>query len=351
MQEQELFKTYEVKNWDLSARIYKILAASVAVNILALLIFGQTNLLTQKGCDSPLVEKVCQVLDTVYVGSSILTTDKDYIDDPNYEKTELADADITWVDQTGVEKFKYPDGYRALANPELMNQTIPTEIPNADGSFPANIPGIPNPTTGGGGNLMNAPQVLPPANDNAVTNLPDKPFTFEKNPTFRSPKVSQPKPYKFPKTRTNPTLNNPTLNNPTLSNNSPNKLDLGDKMAKKEDKPKQTIPTPDVNPTIDKNETVSEITINKVPLQKLGSDVKVKFDKKEIDLNQNFTVIADGVLTKDGKLDVTTDKKTGQPKSRILKSDGDPQMVEIAKQAIAAVGDSGWLGYLRNHGR
>lgn len=328
MQEQELFQGYEVKNWDFSPRLYKILAASAVFNILALLVVGQTNLLTTKGCDSPLVEKVCQVLDTVYVGSSILTTDSEYVS-KDFEPTVLEDSEIIWVDQTGVEKYKYPEGYFALSNPERM---IPQEIPNPDGSFPVNIPGIPNPTTGGGGNLMDQPQVLPQPNDKAVTNLPITPYTFNENPTVNRQK----------KTRVR-SWNNKKNNNPTISDTSPDSLDLGDKTANND--PKIT-PTP----TPDKNEKVAEVEINKEPMKKFASDVKVKFEKKEIDLSQNFTVVADGVLTREGKLDTTIDRKTKQPKSRILKSEGNEQMVEIAKQAIAAIGDSGWLGYLRNQG-
>ena len=61
MQEQELFQSYEVKNWDFNPRVYKILAVSAIFNVLALFIVGQTNLLTTKGCDSPLVGGVCRL--------------------------------------------------------------------------------------------------------------------------------------------------------------------------------------------------------------------------------------------------------------------------------------------------
>ena len=292
MQEQELFQGYEVKNWDFSPRLYKILAASAIFNIVALLVVGQTNLLTKKGCDSPLVNKVCQVLDTVYVGSSILSTNSEYVSDPNYQATELQDAEIIWVDQTGVERFKYPDGYRALANPEM----IPQEIPNPDGSnFPPYIPGFQNPTTSSGGgtaDLMNQPQVLPQPNDKAVTNLPKSPFEVNGNPTT----VTRPKNPQF--SRVTPW--NKNRKNPTISDTSPNTLDLGDKTAEKDPK---TNPTP----TPDKNETVAEVEINKEPMKKFASDVKVKFEKKEIDLSQNFTVVAEGVLAKDGKLDQTAE--------------------------------------------
>jgi hypothetical protein len=331
-EEQELFQGYEVKNWDFSPRLYKILAASAIFNILALLVVGQTNLLTTKGCDSPLVNKVCQVLDTIYVGGTVLTTDTEYIS-KDFEPTVLEDAEIIWVDQTGAEKYKYPEGYFALSNPELMT---PQEITTPDGSFPY-IPGIPNPTTGGGGttDLMTQPQVLPQPNDKAVTNLPDSPFEVNGNPTVNRPKYPQ-------TSRVKPW--NKKNTNPTLNNTSPNTLDLGDKTANND--PTKT----DKNPTTDKNEKVAEVEINKEPMKKFASDVKVKFEKKEIDLSQNFTVVAEGVLAKDGKLDTSIDRKTKQPKTRILKSEGNEQMVEVAKQAIAAVGDSGWLGYLRTQG-
>src|SRR5688572_11648326 len=103
MQEQELFQSYEVKNWDFSPRLYKILALSAIFNVLALLVVAQSNLLTTKGCDSPLVGGVCQVLDTIYLGGSVLATSSDYVNNPDYDKTELENAEIVWVDRTGAD--------------------------------------------------------------------------------------------------------------------------------------------------------------------------------------------------------------------------------------------------------
>ncbi|HTK26510.1 MAG TPA: hypothetical protein VL327_08125, partial [Pyrinomonadaceae bacterium] len=94
--EGDLFNNYEIRNWNYSPRLYKIIAASAAVNLLALLVVAQTSLLTMKGCDSPFVGKVCQVLDTVYVSSLLFGTDREYVDQA-YQKTELADADVTFV--------------------------------------------------------------------------------------------------------------------------------------------------------------------------------------------------------------------------------------------------------------
>jgi len=293
MQDQELFQSYEVKNWDFSPRIYKILVFSAILNIVVLVGVAQTNLLTTKGCDSPLVGGVCQVIDTLVVGGRALTTDTAMVD-KDYEKTELENAEIIWVDRTGEDKFQYPGGYFALSNPELMN--TPTAIqPDPNAPFP-NIPGITNPTTGGGTNdLMNQPQVLPQQNDKAVTGkLPDSPFTFDNNPTITTPNNKyRPRTVKTPKNN-NPTLNDKSPNQlPPLNNNQ-----TADKDANKNDK----------NPTTNDNQKVSE-GINKAPLKKLASDVKEKYDKKEIDLSQNFKVVAEGVLTKEGRLDITPDKK------------------------------------------
>lgn len=326
MQEQELFQGYEVKNWEFSPRLYKILVFSAVFNVLAIFVLAQTNLLTMKGCDSPLVGGVCQVLDTLYVGGTALTASKEYVNEP-YEKTELPSADeIVWI-PVSEEPFRYPDGYRQLANPELYAPQSPTEI-QGDGTFPQNIPGIPNPTTGGGADLIASQPVLPPNNPNAVTNKPDLPYSFDTNPTIPKPGKTK----KQPKYKPNPT-------NPTLSNDSPDLPNLTDDKTATNNKTK--------NPTDDK---VSDVVIRKNVMKDYAAVVREKYDKKEVDLTQNFKVVAEGVLTKDGKLDVTPDKKTKLPKSRIVVKEGNPEMVTVVEQAIAAVGDSGWLGYLRNQG-
>ncbi|MDQ3180478.1 MAG: hypothetical protein M3Q33_08160, partial [Acidobacteriota bacterium] len=120
MQEKEFLQNYEIKNWNLSPRIYKILGISALANILAFAVIGQTDLLTRKGCESPFVSQICQVLDTVYVGSSLFGTDTEFAV-KDYEKTELADSDITYIDVSGeTPPLTYPEGYFALANPEQV---------------------------------------------------------------------------------------------------------------------------------------------------------------------------------------------------------------------------------------
>ena len=164
-----MFYDYEIKTWELTPRIYRILAISAAANILAILIVGQTSLLTMTGCDSPLVGRVCLVLDTVYVGSMLFGTDREYVD-AVYEKTELGDSEITFVDVSGeTPPLSYPEGYFQVANPEefAMRQQMAL-----DPAFDATIPGYsPNITTippTSGNNLLNTEPVMPTPNPSVV---------------------------------------------------------------------------------------------------------------------------------------------------------------------------------------
>ena len=110
----DLFFNYEIKNWNFTPRLYKILAISAVFNIVALLVVSTSGVLTARGCNSPFVGRVCQVLDTVYVGSLLFGTESEYAD-MDYTKTELEDADVTFIDVTGVEpQLTYPEGYFQL---------------------------------------------------------------------------------------------------------------------------------------------------------------------------------------------------------------------------------------------
>ena len=333
MQEQnkQIFEGYEIKNWNFSPRIYKILAASAIFNLLAIVVFAQTNLLTRKGCDSPLVNRFCQVLDTLYVGSTLLGANGEFVS-RDYQKTELEDADITYIDVSGQEPpLQYPEGYFALANPEQQFEAMQ----NTNGDFstaPLDMNGFPtNPTITNPTDLMGIPQVTPTPNNNAVTGvIPDKPFDFGTNPTLtrrgKSPRIYKPK---FPKAADASPNKLPDLEGETAENKD---------KGKKEDNKKQ----PDKNQNAVSSDPVSEIEINKKPFEDLGDSLIAKLEKKEVDLNKNFTVVLDGMIAKDGKLDME--------KSRFVKYEGDKQMIDVAKHAIEAVGDSGFLAYLKNQG-
>ena len=94
-------------------------------------------------------------------------------------------------------------------------------------------------------------------------------------------------------------------------------------------------------------DTPVEVIINRRLLNDFSKNLAEKVSKKEVDLNANFKVVAEGFLNSDGKLDISIDKKTKQPRSRIITAEGDPKMIQIAVEAIAGISDSGWLGYLQ----
>lgn len=315
-QEGDLFHNYEIKSWELSKRIYQILGVSAFLNVLALLVFSTTSVLTMKGCDSPLVGNVCQVLDTIYVGSKLFGTDREYVD-AVYDKTELGDADVTFVDVSGdVPPLSYPEGYFQIANPEqFLAQVEQANNPTTDSGFIA--PGIPITPPSMGNSLIDTPQRLPKVNSNPIDgDLPSGFGDAGSNPTTRKNRRKPAKP-------------------------TPDEDDTADNEGKdkKEDDPK-------VNPT----DPVTEVTINREPMKKFGKETAEKVDKKEVDLSSNFKVVAQATLTADGKLDTTIDKKTKQKKSRILHAEGDEKMIAVVTDAIAAIGDSGWLGYLKTQG-
>ena len=328
MQEKEFLQNYEIKNWNLSSRLYKILGISALANILAFAIIGQTDLLTKKGCDSPFVNQICQVLDTVYVGSMLFGTDAEFAI-KDYEKTELADADITYIDVSGGDEppLTYPEGYFALANPEqfamMENTDFPMMPPPSYNGFPT------NPTIENGTNLMNTPQVVPTPNNNAVTGTPpDSPFTFDKNPTIKIPKQPKVKTPKLPK----------------IINNSPKQLPKldGDKTTADNKDPKQ----PDIS-----SDPVTDFRPNKKPLQDFADEILAKrADKQKVqsnlDLTKSFKVKMFGVLTENGELDP---KKSGFVKLKD-EEQGDQEMVDIAKAAIEAINKSGLFYYLKTLG-
>ncbi len=337
MQEQEkgIFEGYEIQSWNLTPRIYKIIGAAAAFHLLAIAFIAQTNLLTKKGCDSPFVSQICQVLDTVYVGSMLAGTDTDFVS-KDYEKTELADADITFIDATGeTPPLTYPEGYFALANPDefAMMQNTDFSMNNPISGFPPINPPIQNNT-----DLMNTPQVVPTPNDNAIKGkIPDSPFSFGGvNPIPYTPS----KRIKMPKM-------------PKVKNASPNKLpDLGgdtiaENVNKNSEKDANKEAVQKIQPPVS-SDSVTDFQPNKKPLEDFADEILAKRadTQKKLDLTKSFKVVMSGVLTEDGKLD--------PKKSRYAKlkdeEQGDQEMVDIAKDAIEAINNSGLFYYLKTLG-
>lgn len=317
--EGDFLYDYEIRSWQLSPRIYKILGASLVVNLVLLAVFAQTPILTAKGCDSPLVGRVCQVLDTVYVGSLLFGTDREYVD-VAYERTSLADADITFVDVSNLEApLEYPAGYFQIANPEQQFASLDQSTPNGFIE-----PGIPaNPTTVPP--LINTPQVLPTPNANAVEgDLP----TFD-NPTTTTPRKSR------RGGRVNSKPNNSSVASTDTNTNS-----------------NPTVPnanTQDPNQTAPQDEAKADqfgVYINKRPTKDLaGETLKLlEANPPKIKLDAPFKVTIAGTLGlgKDGKTVVLKNPVPVPDKTR----PNDPAMEKFVQDWILAVGDAGWFGYL-----
>ena len=151
---------------------------------------------------------------------------------------------------------------------------------------------------------MNRRQRLPKANKNAIPS--DLPTGINVNPTEDTTADA-----KNPKDSTKENV-------------------ADNKKPEEKEKPKQ----PGLNTM-----PVAEEIINKKPLQDFANTVVDKVGNKEIDLSKAFSVVMVGTITDDGKFD--------QKKSAYLKSSGDQAMIDVAKSAIEAIGDSGILTYLK----
>ena len=314
----DLFYNYEIRNWNFTPRLYKILAGSAIFNVLALIVIGSSGMLTTRGCESPFVGRVCQVLDTVYVGSLIFGTESEF-DDFDYTKTELEDADVTFVDVTGVAPpLTYPAGYFALANPEQQFSNV-TDPMMGPGYL---APGIPssNPTIGGSG-LINTPAIKPNANPNAVEGaLPtdgplgastEDPTTPVKGKGPRGGRV------KDPKTVADANTNSANSN-------------TGDKTAAAN--------------TEEVKEDQWGVFITKRPMKDKAPDSLAKIKSEAIKIDTPFKVAISATLGP-GKDPRTVVLKNPKPIPSET-STNNPEMVKFVQEWILAVGDAGWFGYL-----
>jgi hypothetical protein len=80
------------------------------------------------------------------------------------------------------------------------------------------------------------------------------------------------------------------------------------------------------------------VTVNKVPLANFDNYVKDVLAKKEVDLTAPFSIEMEGYLTNDGKIDIA--------RTKFIRTEGDKQILEVLKNGIAAVSDSGYFKYL-----
>ncbi len=360
---KDLFESYEINKRAITSNFQKIIAGTVVFHILALAVLSQTGfgLGKSRACQNPLMQTVCEVIDMAYVGSVLAGTDRTSVDSA-YIKTELEDAEITFIDVTNQPPpFAYPEDYFSVANPEsALQETITDSFGNPLGNDTiAGIPGFPNsgnvtsnntkgfPTGSSLGGLdVNKPSVLPTPNSGTLSGpIPSSSSSFGTNPipptknrkNNSSGFPTTPSTKKTPKTK-------------TLPNDSPGSLgDLGgdETVAIKpknprepaNNKPSNTIPSqPDI-----KSDPVEGVKINKKVFEGLLDLAKT------VDTTQPFKVVMQATLTEDGKFDITEDKKTGKPKSFFILSEerGDEKIRNLVRTAIKNTGDSGWFGYLK----
>lgn len=311
----DLFHNYEIRNWELSKRLYQILALSAVLNIALLGFVGGTNMLTRRGCDSPFVGRVCQVLDMAYVGSIVLGTERDYVD-KEYEKIDLGDSDITFISRDGSNApLYYPADYWQIANAGRPDPASQMALDPMSGFNAGMIPGIPYTPTPSNDLLSTAP-IMPKSNPNPIRGgIPDSPFSVGENPTVG--KVGR-------KGRGGKISNGSTNTNSDESDDD--------------------VAAVKPSPTPLSSDAVTTLEVNRKPLIDFADVVAAQWAAKQIDLNQPFTISLDGVLTSDGKLDP---KKS---KFDPTKEKGDQKMINTAKEALEALGQSGFLTYLRSLG-
>lgn len=96
-------------------------------------------------------------------------------------------------------------------------------------------------------------------------------------------------------------------------------------------------------PVFAQEKPMRENKFNQKPLQDLSEFVRRETAAGKLDLTRPFSLEFEGVLNNaNGRLDVQ--------KSKFIKTDGDTVMVEIGKNFVEAVGDSGFLNHIKEFG-
>lgn len=315
----ELFHNYEIKSWFTSPMLYRFLGVSALLNIVALVLIAQTNMLTARGCDSPWVGRVCQVVDMAYVGAMLYGTEREFVDEA-YDNIDLGDAEITYIDVTGqTPPLTYPEGYFQIANPvqyEMLRQQAANGSASPD-SASITSPGF-TPAPANNYNSILKERADPPApNPGAFTD--DSSTSADANANL-SPGVTARKGRGGRIGRPSAANTNSKPDDQVVAGNSSNTQ-----------QPPVTAPT----------DPVAGPDINKRPMIDLGNWVNEKVEKKEVDLQTEFMVNAKGKLDKNGRLD----PKTFQ---WVNASSPDEDMVEVVKRSIEAINVAGYLQYLKD---
>lgn len=317
-----LFEGYEVSSAKEMPIFMRVFAASALFHLVIFAVGLQLPAVVETTCES--TEFTQQLCDTIYVASLIGNSNHGFVDE-DYTPSEIPSAeDVTFIT---TDSFQYPEGYWTLQD-EING------IPQGDDGL-----GMINPTlsdvnginnTGSPTTLdLSAPPNLPKNNPGALSGNPD-----DLNSLFPPSKGSG-KTVRVPKNGKRIAAADPAGKTQEQGESSTQGETPDPKKGKNTAAVKPT-PKP-ADPDIETN--ADGIEINKKPLKILAGSISEKVKKNEVDIAAPFIVVAEGVLGKDGKFDLT--------KTVFTKNEGDEKMVAVAKEAMQAVNDSGWLSYLK----
>lgn len=314
--EKDFLRGYEIKTWEFSTRIYKIIGAAAVLNLTVLFLFAQTNMLGVSACDSPFVNRVCQVLDTVYVGSKLFNGSSPWVDE-DYDKTKINPADVVWVPEDGISPpIEYPSGYFQVANRDEI-AAREAMIVQQDNGF---------------GNATASPFI--PSSDSPSSYTPPPTSTF--NRKYTKPKSNGgliSKKQNLPKKQTGSIIDGEIEDDIALNEEDPKKEKTD--AEKEAEKQKNSI---EENTAKDSDPVSDGIAFNRKPLDDYTDNVVTQWDKKQIDLTKNFEVTLISKLTEDGKL---------AEGKKFIRVSGDDDIAKVAIDALLAISDSGFLGYLK----
>ncbi|HUF03398.1 MAG TPA: hypothetical protein VMM38_04405 [Aridibacter sp.] len=301
MQDKDFLQGYEIRNLYFSPRMYKIFAVAAIVNFIGLFVIGQTNMLSRSACESPFVNRICTVLDTVYFSSKLLTTDAGYVVE-EYAATKIKESDVVWIDQTNVEpSLRYPEGYFQIANRDelAMLEQDPLEAFPFDPITPIQPP---------------PPPIIPPSRPNL-----DDPLSRRQNLPSRKGSLID--------------GDLPEDTDTTEDGKTPDEDQVAENDEPQED------PANDVT-KVDPPGTAPAVEINKKPLFDFVDNVVAKVNSNRVDLKRQFKVVMNAYINEEGRLDTEKSRWISE------EEEGDPEMILVAKDAVEKIGDSGWLVYL-----
>src|SRR4051794_28695638 len=78
------------------------------------------------------------------------------------------------------------------------------------------------------------------------------------------------------------------------------------------------------------------LKVNEQPLRDFAKSVQSQIDSKQLDIKKPFSLEMAAVITDDGRLDRNASRFTSQT--------GDPKMIQTGKDAIMALGETGYFG-------